>query len=59
MKEKFVPQKDDNLIYRGSDYGPTFGSGHDIIIYDECNKNNSSGANFPWTYNREGGSKIV
>ena len=52
MMEKFVPQGDGNLIFRHKDYGPTFGSGHDIRISDGCNNNNDSYANFPHTYNR-------
>ena len=58
MREKFVPQEDNQLIFRGSAYGPTFGSGSDIYIMDECNKSNNSGAYFPYTYNREGGNKL-
>ena len=52
MMEKFVPQGDEKLIYRRKDYGPTFGGGNDIRIYDGCKDNNSSNANFPTTFNR-------
>ena len=45
---------DDNLIYCRSDYGPTFGGGHDLYIANNCNSNSSSHANFPNTYNWEG-----
>ena len=56
MREKFVPQGNNKLINRWSEYGPCFGK-HDITINNECNKKNSC-ANFPWTYNREGSSKL-
>ena len=39
MREKFVPQGDDCLIYRHSDLGPVFGGGYDICISDGCNSN--------------------
>ena len=52
MMEKFVPQGDGNLIFRHKDYGPSFGCGCDIRIYDGCNNNNNSYADFPFTYNR-------
>ena len=58
MKEKFVPQRDDVLIFNRRDYGPTFGGGSDIAIHDGCNNHNSSHANFPCTYNRKGGNKL-
>ena len=32
---------DNNTIYCHPSYGPTFGGGHDIYIYDNCNNNNS------------------
>ena len=51
-KEKYVPADGNNLIYRGSGYGPTFGGGHDLRLADSCNNPNSSYANFPSTYNR-------
>ena len=58
MREKFVPQGNNSLITRSSNYGPTFGGGNDIYISNECNKNNSY-ANFPHTYNREFGNKLA
>ena len=58
MKEKFVAQRDDQLICRHSNYGPVFGGGADICIIDGCNIKNNSYARFPKTYNRAGGSKL-
>ena len=58
MREKFVAQGDDKLIYRNRNNGPVFG-GDDIDICDGCNKNNKSYANFPWTYNRAGENKLT
>ena len=52
MKEKFVPQNSEKLIYQSSSCGPTFGGGFDILIADSCNVNNKSYACFPYTYNR-------
>ena len=37
---KFMKKKDSNIaIYCGTGYGPIFGSGHDIWIYNNCNDN--------------------
>ena len=46
-----VPTDTSKLIYNHPSYGPTFGGGYDILIYDQCNINNSSYANFPSSYN--------
>ena len=56
LKEKFIPQQDNKLIYRDRRYGPIMGD--DIGISDECNKNSSSKAYFPNVYNRAGHAKI-
>ncbi|CAF1062682.1 unnamed protein product [Adineta steineri] len=40
-----------NAIYDHNGYGPIFGSGHDIIISDNSNINNSSYSNFSQSYN--------
>ncbi|CAF4159273.1 unnamed protein product [Adineta steineri] len=40
-----------NAIYDHNGYGPIFGSGHDIIISDNSNRNNSSYSNFSQSYN--------
>ncbi len=37
-------------IYRGSDRGPAFGGGHDIMIADNANSNTNSYTNFPYSY---------
>ena len=59
MREKFVPQNDNNLIFNYDSFGPTFGSGNcDIFIADECNNNNSF-SYFPSTYNRVGEDKLA
>ena len=34
-----------NAIYRHTSYGPTFGSGHDLYIADQCKSNTSSYCN--------------
>lgn len=38
-----------NAVYHKIDFGPTFGSGHDIYVANNCNSNSSS-INFPYTY---------
>ena len=63
-REKYVPQNENNLIYCDNGCGPTFGSGFfgggcDLCIWDDCNSNNKSYSNFPYTYNFEGSNKIV
>ena len=41
--QKFVQYKNfGNAIYDNSSYGPTFGSGHDLYIADQCKSNTSS-----------------
>lgn len=47
LKQKMVPISGNYLIYRHKSYGPTFGSGSDLCIADECHKNKSSHADFP------------
>ena len=59
LKEKFVNTDEDKLMYCGSYLGPTFGGGHDIYIADKCNSNNNSYTNFPSSYNRGSGEKLV
>ena len=46
-------------MYCCSSYGPIFGTGHDIYIADKCNSNSDSYTNFPGSYNRGSGEKIV
>ena len=61
MKEKFVPQGDNHLIYNWDGYGPVFGgtTKSDIYVADDCNNNRNSYGNFPSVYNRAGGDKMV
>jgi len=40
----------DNAIYCSSDYGPTFGGGHDIYIASFANTNTGNYCNFPSSY---------
>jgi hypothetical protein len=45
-----------------SDYGPLFGSGHDILIYDNCNANTNSYTNFGSGYVNDtgiGGGQVL
>jgi hypothetical protein len=56
LKEKYTPVKYDQLIYPHQSYGPCFGGGHDLCLYDQCHIN-SSYANFPFSYNLEGEKK--
>ena len=47
--------KDSNWnIYCHSNYGPTFGGGHDFCIYDNCDKNNNSYDNSGCSYDTKG-----
>ena len=39
-----------NAIYDYSSYGPTFGSGNDLCIANECSQNYESYCNFPYSY---------
>ncbi len=59
MKQKMVPNNGNNLIYCNPTYGPTFGSGHDLVITNQCQNANSCYANFPNCYNYEGENKYV
>ena len=47
------------MIYCDNRYGPTFGGGHDLYLSDNCNTNNDSFSNFPFTYNLEGPVKYT
>ena len=65
-REKYVPQNENSLIFCSNGCGPTFGGGnslfgggYDLRISDDCNSNNNSYSNFPYTYNFEGSNKIV
>jgi len=41
-------------VYDGSNYGPTWGGGHDLYLCDNCNTTNSSYTNLGYTYTLEG-----
>jgi hypothetical protein len=40
-----------------SSYGPIFGGGSDLIIFDNCNSNQSSFSNFPHSYGKNEGAQ--
>ena len=42
-------------IYGGSSYGPTFGQGHDIYIYNYASSNSLSYSNLGYTYSPPSG----
>ena len=44
-------------IFKRSDYGPTFGGGHDIHISDNANSNTNSYTNFGHSYSVPSGVK--
>jgi len=43
-KEKFelTDQFENNAVYRNNSYGPTFGGGYDINLYNQCKSNKNS-----------------
>ncbi|EFA75352.1 hypothetical protein PPL_11429 [Heterostelium album PN500] len=55
-KNNIVPTKyapignNTNIVYGNNGYGPTFGSGHDLYISNQCNVNQQSYQNFPHCY---------
>ena len=49
-KEQYFTYDGTNAIYDNGSYGPTFGSGYDLSIYNNCTQNNSSYCNFPYSY---------
>ena len=53
LKQKMKLTQPQHAIYCNTNYGPTFGGGNDIRIYDKCNANNDSLASFPSSYNFE------
>ena len=46
---KFICSNAANSIYCDSNYGPVFGGGNDICIYNQSNTHNS-GSSFPHSY---------
>ena len=51
--DKFTLQKPDNAIYNNSSFGPNFGFGSDILVYDKANSKNNSRANICSSYHNE------
>ena len=49
-KEQYFTNEGNNAFYDISSYGPIFGNGHDLCIYDSCSQNTSSYCNFPYAY---------
>ena len=41
-------------VYHDSNYLSTFGGGHDLLIYNDCNVNSSSHSNLGHTYEANG-----
>ena len=50
LKKCFKKQKNPQSIFDHYNYGPTFGSGHDLYITDQCKVTNGNTCN-PVTYN--------
>ncbi|EGG20238.1 hypothetical protein DFA_07360 [Cavenderia fasciculata] len=51
LPTKYLPKHvAKHLVFGHAGYGPSFGSGHDIYISDQCNNNQSSYQNFPYSY---------
>ena len=48
--KSLVYRNSENAIYCGSNYGPTFGGGHDLYISDNANINANSHINIGHTY---------
>lgn len=51
-----VFQHSKNAVYERSDYGPTFGGGHDLHIRDQANQHTGSYTNLGHTYNPPSGT---
>ena len=49
-KECYFNYDGKNATYDNSGYGPTFGSGHDLYIANQCSQNYSSYCNYPYSY---------
>ena len=50
-----LPQTGTHSIYDCSSYGPTFGGGWDIAIYDYASSSSNNHANLGWTYSAPSG----
>ena len=53
LKEKFPLKNKNNSIYCNSNYGPCFGGGVDLLLYDGS-RNNNGYVNFPGSYSGNG-----
>jgi hypothetical protein len=53
--QKFLLKDPQKAIYCYPNYGPTFGAGHDIRIYDDCKRNSYNYIGFPSSYADPGG----
>ena len=42
LKMKIKPEKEQYAVYHNSNYGPTFGKGHDLHVHDASNSNTES-----------------
>ena len=51
----YAKASNDNAIYCASNYGPTFGGGHDLYIADKCSENSNNTNTTNYTY-KIGGS---
>jgi hypothetical protein len=50
VPRKFGMSSSSNAIYCSGSYGPRFGSGNDIVVFNGCNANNSSYTNLGGAY---------
>ena len=50
LKKCFKKKVKNSSLYDHTDYGPTFGEGHDLYISNECKSRNTSYCNGPNTY---------
>ena len=50
FKEKYISNDGENAIYDDGSYGPSFGSGNDFRIANQCNNNYNSICNYPYNY---------
>ncbi len=49
-KMKFGLRDSNKAVYHGKDYGPTFGGGHDLALYDKCGQNLASWSSLNFSY---------
>jgi hypothetical protein len=56
---KFARTGSGNELYDETSYGPTFGSGHDLYIADQCNSNTTSRSTLGYSFSNSSGSSSV